>query len=150
MLASGLVYTWHIYTLFITDSNQYTCIFTDAAFAKYFSYVYSVILISFLPLSIMITFSLLAFFKARSIAVRQQVNHVRLSRDRQLTAITLFHVLFSVISIIPYASFNAYSLGINATEAEQIIRNRLISTVTTLFCYEGFAVSHFLSIIYLL
>ena len=92
-----------IFTFIYYGSNQYACISTNTIFAKYFAYFYSVILIGFLPLSIMITFSLLAFFKARTIAVRQQVNHVRLSRDRQLTAMTLFHVLSAVIFITPYA-----------------------------------------------
>ena len=130
-----------IFTFIYYDSNQYTCIITNAVFAKYFAYFYSVILLGFVPVTIMITFSLMAFFKIRTTAVRQQVNHIRLSRDRQLTTMTLFHVLSTVIFITPYASYNVYSLGINATESIQIVRNRLIATVMSLLCYEGYAVS---------
>ena len=89
----------------------------------------------------MITFSLLAFFKTRTFAASRQVSHVRLSRDRQLTTMTLFHVLSAVVSTIPFAAFNVYSLSANAIEAEEIVRSRLISTATILLLYEGFAVS---------
>ena len=139
-----------IFTFIYTDSNQYTCIITNTVFAKYSIYFNSLILLAFLPLSIMITFSLLAFFKIRSIAASRQVNHVRLSRDRQLTTMTLFHVLCTVISITPFVIFNIYTLATNAIETEEIILNRLIATVTTLLLFEGLAVSYFLLVIDLL
>ena len=86
-----------IFTFIYSDSNQYICLIINTAFSKYFAYVHSVILDGFLPLIIMITFSLLAFFKIRTIVASRQVTHVRLSRDRQLTTMTLFHVLSAVV-----------------------------------------------------
>ena len=92
----------------------------------------------------MITFSLLTFFKIRTVTAGRQIDNMRLSRDRQLTTMTLFHVLSAVIFTTPYGIFNVYSLSANATETKHIARNQLISTVTVLLIFECFAVSYFL------
>jgi hypothetical protein len=146
-----IAFTWifwfihGIFTFIYYDSYQNACIITNPIFAKYFSYFFVLILFGFLPLTIMSIFSLLAFFKIRA-TVSREINNVRLSRDRQLTAMTLFHVVCAVITIIPLAIFSAYTISITVTDPQEIALNLLISTITTLFCYGGFSVSFFLSI----
>jgi hypothetical protein len=98
------------------------------------------ILLGLLPISIMITFSLLAFYNARTL-ISRQVNIVRLSRDRQLTAMTLVHVVFVVISTLPYTIFFIYVRNQYATDAEITARNNLVTAITRLVNYSSFAVS---------
>jgi hypothetical protein len=131
-----------IFTFIYYDSYQNACIIINPIFAKYFTYFYLLILFGILPVTIMVIFSLLAFFKIRTTASRQ-INNVRLVRDRQLTAMTLFHVLCIIIMTIPYIIFSIYTLGIHTTDPQEIARNGLISTMTALFVYIGFAVSFF-------
>jgi hypothetical protein len=88
----------------------------------------------------MTIFSLLAFYSVRTL-ISQHINIVRLSRDRQLTAMTLCHVVFVVITTLPYNIFYIYSLNQTSTDPEQIARNNLIYTITILIDYASFAVS---------
>jgi hypothetical protein len=80
-----------IFSFIYFDSYLNSCIIINTIYTKYYIYFQSPILFDCLPLTIMITFSLLAFFKIRTISSRQ-IDIVLLSRDRQLTAMTLFHV----------------------------------------------------------
>ncbi len=137
---------WFIYsilTFIYYDSYLNTCIVTNAVFVKYFTYFQTPILSEFLPLSIMITFSLLAFFKARSIASRQ-VHIVRLSRDRQLTVMTLVRVLFIVITSLPYVIFFVYTLILNSNDPMVIVKNQFIFAITGVLCYMSYSVRVFL------
>jgi len=135
-----------IVTFIYYDSNKITCIMTNHIFAKYYTYFYLLILRGILPVIIISIFSLLAFFKIRSTANRQ-MNIIRLSRDRQLTAMTLLHVSFIVISTLPFVIVYAYALNLNTTDALLNARNGLIIGVTSLLSFEGYAVSLFLSLI---
>jgi len=135
---------WFIHGCFALvyfDSSQNTCIMTNAIYSKYYAYVYLLILLGILPLTIISIFSLLAFFKIRSTASRE-MNIIRLSRDRQLTAMTLVHVLFLIITTLPFVIFYTYTLSINVTDQQVLARNRLILAVTSSFGYEGYAVSY--------
>jgi len=131
-----------IFTFIYYDSYKNVCIIINPIFAKYFTYFYVLILFGILPVTIMIIFSLLAFFKIRTTASRQ-INNVRLGRDRQLTAMTLFHVLCIIIVTIPFIIFSIYTLSINTTDPQEIARNGLITTITVLFALIGFTVSFF-------
>ncbi|CAF4445064.1 unnamed protein product, partial [Adineta steineri] len=86
----------------------------------------------------MITFSLLAFIKIRTLASRL-INIVRLSRDRQLTAMALSQVAFTVFVSLPYTIFNIYDLNTVTTNQDEYARLQLIGTVTVLLYYENFA-----------
>jgi hypothetical protein len=98
------------------------------------------VLFGFLPLIIMIVFSVLAFFKIRSLASRQ-LNIVRLSRDRQLTAMTLFNVLFIVILSIPFVFFLNYNLTLNTKDPIKIALNQLIYGTIVIVYYINYSVS---------
>jgi hypothetical protein len=117
-----------------------TCTAINSSFAIYTSHFHFPILVGFLPLSTMTIFSLLAFNNARTL-ISRQINIVRLSRDRQLTAMTLFHAVFVVITLLPFTIFDIYSLNQTSEDPEQIARNNLIFTITILIDYSSFAVS---------
>jgi len=82
----------------------------------------------------------LAFYGARTLASRQ-LNIVRLSRDRQLTAMILVYVIYIIIVLIPFTIFYIYSLNTYTTDPEQTAYNALIVTITILIEYSMFAVS---------
>jgi hypothetical protein len=138
-----------IFSFIYYDSYFDICIVTNAVFAKYVTYFQSPFLFGFIPIITMIIFSLLAFFKIRTIASRQ-INIVRLSRDRQLTAMTLFYVLFIIILMIPFLIFFAYTLTLDLKDLIDIAYNRLIYTITVIFYFISFSVSFFFKIINLI
>ena len=137
---------WFIYSILpLIYYNSYlnTCIITNAVFAKYYTYFHTLIIIGIFPLIIMITFSLLAFFKTRSIASRQ-IHIVQLSRDRQLTVMTLVHALFIVITSMPYIIFFGYTLILNNNDPIIIVNNGFIFAITGLLYYISYSVRIFL------
>jgi hypothetical protein len=116
------------------------CTIINPRFAIYMTHFQFPVLLGFLPLTTMTTFSVLAFYSARTL-ISRQINIVRLSRDRQLTAMTLFHAVFVVITTLPYIIFYIYSLNQTSKDPEQIARNNLIYTITVLIDYSSSAVS---------
>lgn len=136
-------FVWSIYGIFILiyrDTPFGVCITTNQQFALYLSRYHLSIVSGFLPISIMITFSLLAFYRVRTLASRQ-INIVRLSRDRQLTAMLLVHALYVIISILPYYVYYMYSQNQPTNDPVKIARNNLINTITILIDYSCFSVS---------
>jgi hypothetical protein len=134
---------WGLYCIYFViywGAPLGTCTIINSSFAIYATHFHLPILLGFLPLSTMTTFSLLAFSNARTL-ISRQMNIVRLSRDRQLTAMTLFHAAFVVITTLPFIIFSIYSLNQTSKDPEKIARNNLINTVTVLIDYSSFAVS---------
>jgi len=134
---------WGLYgiPLFIYyDAPFGACICTNPTFAIYIARVHFPVFVGFLPLTTMTIFSVLAFYNARTL-ISRQINIVRLSRDRQLTAMTLFHAVFVVITTLPYTIFFIYFGSQTSTNPEQIARNNLIFTITVLIGYSSFTVS---------
>ncbi|CAF1188730.1 unnamed protein product [Adineta steineri] len=72
------------------------------------------------------------------------MNIVRLSRDRQLTAMTLVHVMFIIITTIPYVVFFVYLLNQHNTGPEQTARNNLIFTIVLLISYSTYSGSFYI------
>jgi len=131
-----------IFAFIYYDSYLNTCIVTNVGLAKFYAYFELPILFGILPLTVMIIFSILAFLKIRTIASRQ-LNIVRLSRDRQLTAMTLLHALFIVITNIPFVSFFIYTLIINTENPTDIAYNGFIYAITVMFYYISYSVKLF-------
>jgi hypothetical protein len=130
-----------IFTFIYYDSNQNVCVITNDIFAKYYTYFYLPILLGILPLTITSIFSLVAFIKIRTIASRQ-INIVRLSRDRQLTQMTLVHALFIILTTIPFVSFFAYE-GYTVSFLIGPISQKIISS----FLFYFFSSVHFIFIV---
>jgi hypothetical protein len=145
LIASANVF-WFLYSIpcFIYYQSYLNfCILTDAVFTNYYTYFQTPFLLCFLPLTIMSTFSFLAFIKIRAITSRQ-INIVRLSRDRQLTAMTLVHVLFVVILTIPFAIYFIYNLTLSDTDPVQTAKRQLIYSTIIIFYYIGYSVRFFI------
>jgi hypothetical protein len=117
------------------------CTAISLGYRRYISYFYLPVILGCLPIMIMVTFSLLAFFNIRTLASRQ-INIVRLSRDRQLTAMALLQVTFIVFASIPYTVYNIYDLNTVTTNPEDLAHHRLIGTIVVLLYNENFAVSN--------
>jgi hypothetical protein len=131
-----------IFSFIFYDTNGSACIMTNNIFAKYYTYFYIPVLLGFLPITINGIFTLLALHKIIKISNRQ-INIIRLSRDRQLTAMALVHVLFLIITLIPFIIFFIYTLTTTAKDTEEAARNQLIYAITTLFGYGCYAVNSF-------
>jgi len=126
------------------DSPTGVCASTSPAVARYSTTFQYPVLFGFLPLTTITVFSSLAFYKSRTITSRN-INIVRLSRDRQLTAMTLCHALFVVVTQLPFVIVFIYTTSQTNLDAEQTARNKLIYTITVLIEYSNFAVSSFRS-----
>lgn len=136
---------WALFSISVViywDAPFGKCTIINLGFAIYAARFYFPILIGFLPISIMIIFSLLAFNSARTLT-SQRINIVRLSRDQLLTAMTLIHVTFVIITTLPFTIFYIYSSTLTMKDPEQIARNNLIYGITVLIYYASFAVSIF-------
>ena len=87
----------------------------------------------------MIVFSILAYYNVRALNTNQR-NVIRLSQDRQLTAMTLVYVLFIIVLTVPCIIFSIHTLDlVNLTDQQNAI-NRLIYTILSIFYYESYAV----------
>ncbi|CAF4445570.1 unnamed protein product [Adineta steineri] len=105
----------------------------------YITYFHFPILLGFLPLTIMILCSFPAFINARKLASRQ-INIIRLSCDRQLTAMTLSQIAFIVITTIPFITNYIFLLNMKSTDKESNARMYLVHTITTYVYYTTYAV----------
>ncbi|CAF0927637.1 unnamed protein product [Adineta steineri] len=130
---------WSLYGicfLIYYDVSLGICAVINSNFGMFVTRFQYPILYGVLPLTTMTTFSLLAFYNARTL-ISRQINIIRLSRDRQLTAMTLVHVVFVVITTLPYIIYFIYS-------PEQIARNTLIYAILLLIFYLSFAGSFYI------
>lgn len=136
---------WFIYSIFFFiyyDSYLNTYIITNVVFAKYIAYFDLPIILGIWAIIILIISSLLAIFKVRTIAGRE-INIIRSSRDRQLTAMTLFHVLFIVTTTISFVMFYTYTLTINTKDPIVIAKHQLIYVIIVYFYDMNYSVSFF-------
>jgi hypothetical protein len=122
------------------SSGQLSCTYINPGFRIYFLRFYLPVLMGCLPISIMIIFGLLAFRNIRTLTSRQ-VNFVRLSRDRQLTAMALSQIVVQLITSVPYIIVNIYSQNTTTNDSVLAARNQLLVSVTLIFSYLQFGVS---------
>jgi len=126
--------------LIYCDISSGSCQNLSPGFSNYVNYFVWPVFLGCLPVFIMIIFSILAFYNVRTLNTNQR-NIIRLSHDRQLTAMALIYVLFIVILSLPCIIFSVYELDLINITAEQNARNRLIYTFLSMFYYECYAVS---------
>lgn len=89
--------------IFFELHSQYLgCIIYNSIVANYYSFFFYPVLIGLLPVTITVTFSLLAFYNVRHLVRRQF--------DRQLTAMTFARVIVYVSFGLPYIIFRIYSV----------------------------------------
>ncbi|CAF0775460.1 unnamed protein product [Adineta ricciae] len=139
-MLSCCVWAFHgIFAVIYWDVINGVCTTANGSvYRRYLSYFYTPVLLGCLPIVVMVTFSVLAFVKSRRLA-RRQVNIVRLSHERQLTAMALFQVAFIVFASVPFGVYTIYDLITIVTNAEVAAQRRLIGTIAALLYYEQFA-----------
>jgi len=142
ILTSIIIACYCILFLLYWDAPFEICMIVNPNFIKYTNYFHSPIISAGLPLSIMIVFSSLAFHKSRSFTTKQ-MHIIRLSRDRQLTAMTLSHAVFFIIVTIPFIVIFAYITIQTNPNTEQIARNNLLFSIAILINYTGYTVSFY-------
>jgi hypothetical protein len=93
-----------------------------------------------LPLGVMITMSILIYYKLHN------RTHLR-KAQRSLTIITLFRILFVIISCGPYASYFVYSAIVSVTvpvkSAERIAAENFALGIVSVFLYITYSSSFF-------
>ncbi len=141
LIACAVWFSHGVFALIYWDTPFGVCTnIGSAGYRRYLSSFYLPVLLGCLPIVVMVTFSLLAYVKIRTLGSRE-MNVIRLSRDRQLTAMTLMQVAFTVLVSVPYTVFNIYDLNSVRIDREEVARYRLIGTVVVLLYYGNFAVS---------
>ena len=120
-------------------TGRTSCSITNAAFSKYYTSVYSPILVSALPILTMIVFGLLAYRNVQQITYRT-VPLVRRELDKQLTTMVLLQALCDILFILPNFIFNCYSLIVNAMGSSISAQQGSISTMLLVLYYSYFAV----------
>ena len=124
------------------DTPTGTCVATGTGYRRYLSQFYLPILLGCLPIAVMTLFGLLSFCRIRT-SLRREMNMVRLSHERQLSAMALSQVFVIIGVSIPYTIFNIYDLNVIFNNPVDAARHRLVSNVVVLLYYEHFAVSFF-------
>lgn len=143
IISAGIACFLHAMLSFIFyDSNGYACVITNNIFAKYYTYFYLPVLLGFLPVTITGLFSLMAFIKIYTNTNREMAI-ARVSRDRQLTTMTLTHALLIFLTITPYIISFIYMLSVTPKTAEEAALNQLVYVTTGLWSFVGHAVSLF-------
>lgn len=141
IIMACIISSFHgIFFLIYYDTPHDVCEIINVNFAKYFSYFYFPVLLGLVPVLTMVIFASLAFFNIRTIASRH-VHIIRLSRDRQVTAMVLVQVVFIVLSTVPYIISNIYSLSLVTTDQLLIAQSYLANSITILLYYGSYAVS---------
>ena len=129
-----------ISALIFWDAPFGVCTLFNTGYKRYISYFYLPVLLGGLPICVMMVFALLSFYKIRT-TLGRDMTVVRLSHQRQLTAMALSQVMLIVFVSIPYTIFNIYDLNTVLTTPDAAARHRLTGTVTVLLYYAHFAVS---------
>lgn len=134
---------WSLYcigSILFFDVSNGICTIINSTYGLYSSRFHLPVLAGLLPLSTMFFFSLLAFYQTHLINTEQR-NIIRLSRDKQLTKMSLCHLFFIILTRLPYIVYSIYALTQINLDPVQMARNNLINSVTVLINYSSFSVS---------
>jgi hypothetical protein len=125
-LQGNLCFSVFGYPSHFRDSIDSVCTTINTVFELFINYFHFPVLVGLLPLTIMVRFSFPTFLNVRTLASRQ-MNIMRLSRDRQLTAMTLIQVTF----------INEYICGLNIQSTDMknsdVTKGRLSPTTHIAF-----------------
>ena len=121
------------------------CTIYDPIVKLYLSYFFYPVLICFLPLTISVTFSLLAYQNVRRI-VRRQLPVYRRRLDRQMTALALSRALCIVMLFLPFIAVTLYEFNLSSSGTSNMMQlaiYRLVSVVAYSLLYLNYCVSPF-------
>lgn len=140
------IFLWIIHSipsLIFTDLRfGNNCAVYNDIYKQYLLFFQILVINGFLPIFISSTFAILAYLNVRRI-IRHQVPIVRRKLDRQLTALVLTKVTFSVCTVLPFVIDHIYTLYvyINPTDSVRRAIEQLILTITSSLFYLNSAVS---------
>ena len=133
-----LIYQTHVAS---SLTGNYTCAISSTTFQSYYTYGFTLILISCLPVLVTAIFGLLAYRNVSQLAYRA-IPLVRRELDKQLTVMVLVQVVFNFCVLIPYIVVNMINLGINISrDSYSYAQLQLARSITVSFYYWYFAVS---------
>lgn len=124
-----------------TITGDTTCIITNKAFQTYFTYGYTLFILSCLPLFVTGGFGILAYRNVREISYRA-LPLIRRDLDKQLTTMVLVHVVYTFCIILPYVVVNMINLGVNTDSLSySYAQLELAKNIGVTLFYIYFAVS---------
>jgi hypothetical protein len=137
----GILYMIYFTRIYHPITGKTVCGVANAIFAKYNAYGYSLILAGFLPISITIFFSLLAFRNVRH-STRQAIPLVRRELEKQLTMMVLVQVSVNSFTLLPSNIVSALQTN-SALMSDPNVATRIqyTSVLCLLIDYLNFAVS---------
>jgi len=125
-------------------TGNYTCAISNRAYQNYYTYGFTVVLISGLPVLLTALFGLLAYHNVLQLAYRA-VPLVRRELDKQLTVMVLIQVIFNCCVLVPYIVLNITNLGVslsrNSYSYAQLQLGRNI-TISVYYWYFAVSVNH--------
>jgi hypothetical protein len=129
--------------IFIGIRSTDYCIVYNVLFEKYLLFVQLFLINGLVPLCISSTFAISAYLNVRRI-IRHEVSVIQRRLDRQLTAMVLSKVVFSVVTTLPFFIIRIYILNIyiDSDNSLQIAIEQLIVTIILSLFYVNFAVSN--------
>jgi hypothetical protein len=127
--------------IFFEIQSTNGCNIYNPNFIIYVTYVYYLLLVGILPITISILFSVLAYRNVRRI-IRHQIPINRRKLDQQLTAMIIVRVGFLVTMTIPYVlqRICALSMIINKNDLIDKAILQLAGAITTSFFYLNYSV----------
>jgi len=141
------IFIWVLHAIlsltFIEIRSTAHCAVYNVLFQQYLLFVQLFLINGFVPLFISSTFVILAYLNVRRI-IRHEVSVTQRRLDRQLTAMVLTKVVFSVVTTLPFVINRIYILNlyIKSTDSLQIAIEKLIFTITLSLFYMNSAVSN--------
>jgi hypothetical protein len=131
-----------IFGCFVGIQPSLGCVILNQILIQYSTFFFYPVLMSFLPIGIASSFSLLAFRNVRRI-IRRQMPVERRRFDRQITAMVLLRVVFFVLLILPNRSYRIYAINttIDKTNLLQYAIVQLIQAIFASFVDLNYAVN---------
>jgi hypothetical protein len=125
-------------------TGNLTCVISNKAYQSYYTYGFTVVLISGLPVLATALFGLLAYRNVIQLAYRA-VPLVRRELDKQLTVMVLVQVIFNCCVLVPYIVLNITNLGVSLSKISysyaQLQLGRNI-TISVYYWYFAVSVNH--------
>jgi hypothetical protein len=130
------------FLIFVDIQPSMGCTVYDPIVKRYYSYFYYSFASSAFPLTVTITFSLLAYHNVRHL-VRLQLPVVRRRLDRQMTSMTLARVLCLTVCGLPFMLASIAELNVNNSVDNyfQLAIVNLITSIVYTLLYTNFSVS---------
>lgn len=141
IIGTAILWLFHgISFTFTTDIQYGICLFTNSAFHNYFRRFFLPVLLMLLPISIMITLSILSVRNIRKMHRQTNADLGRRALDRQLTKMLLTQVVFIAASTVPFITHYTYILNTTFPTANALLEQQLIAAMLNIVWHAGYSV----------